>query len=194
MALFKISKGLKANLPATKTVGHCWYTIDDSMFYIDYEDENGVVQRKALNAKNTEMISGASLATILNASDVEIPTSKAVLDAINENKKEMYGIDVNKNGNVELIFGVKPLINFTIEDRYGGTSFAFETLNCQAEEGMTWENWLNSKYNNIPSSDQVNSWPDAGVVINGYNIYNSDLFTVNPSDVIINNSEYYVTA
>ena len=109
-------------------------------------------------------------------------------------EKVMYGVDANKDGNVELIFGAKPLINFTIEDRYGGTSFAFETLNCQAEEGMTWENWLNSKYNNIPSSDQVNSWPDAGVVINGYNIYNSDLFTVNPSDVIINNSEYYVTA
>lgn len=117
-----------------------------------------------------------------------------VWGAVNEAPKSCYGVDANKTGNVELIFGVKPLITFTIEDRYGGVSFAYETLQCQAEENMTWEQWVNSKYNNIPSSDQVNIWPDAGVVINGYNIYNSDWFTVNPSDVIINNSEYYVTA
>ena len=82
MALFKISKGLKENLPAEKTAGFCWYTINDSLFYIDYEDENGVVQRQALNAKDTETLTGASLSTILNASDIEIPTSAAVLNAI----------------------------------------------------------------------------------------------------------------
>lgn len=82
MALFKIAKGLKANLPSTKTAGHCWYTTDDSLFYIDYEDENGVVQRKALNSQDAETICGASLATILNSSNVEIPTSKAVLNAL----------------------------------------------------------------------------------------------------------------
>lgn len=82
MALFKISKGLKANLPSTKKVGNCWYTTDDSLFYIDYEDENGVVQRKALNAKDAETITGASLATILNSTDLEIPTSKTVLNAL----------------------------------------------------------------------------------------------------------------
>lgn len=82
MALFKVSKGIKANLPSTKTEGYCWYTTDDSLFYIDYKDENGTLQRKALNAKDAETITGASLSTILNSSDVEIPTSKAVLDAL----------------------------------------------------------------------------------------------------------------
>ena len=82
MALFKISKGLKANLPSAKVVGNCWYTTDDSLFYIDYEDENGVIQRKALNAKDAETLAGASLATILSSSNVEIPTSQAVLNAI----------------------------------------------------------------------------------------------------------------
>ena len=82
MALFKISKGLKEHLPAEKTAGFCWYTINDSLFYIDYEDENGVVQRQALNAKDAETLTGASLSTILNASDIEIPTSAAVLNAI----------------------------------------------------------------------------------------------------------------
>ena len=80
MALFKISKGLKANLPSVKNAGHCWYTIDDSKLYIDYEDENGELQRKALNAKDAETLMGASLATVLNSSEVEIPTSKAILD------------------------------------------------------------------------------------------------------------------
>ena len=84
MALFKISKGSKANLPTTLTEGFCWYTYDDSKFYIDYKDENGILVRKALNAKDAETLMGASLATVLSSSDVEIPTSKAVLDAIND--------------------------------------------------------------------------------------------------------------
>lgn len=82
MALFKISKGLKANLPSTKTEGYCYYTTDDSLFYIDYKDASGNLQRKALNAQDAETLTGASLATILNSSDIEIPTSKAVLTAL----------------------------------------------------------------------------------------------------------------
>ena len=83
MALFKISRGLKANLPSTLTEGYCWYTYNDSKFYIDYKDENGTLVRKALNAQDAETLTGASLSTILNSSDIEIPTSKAVLDALN---------------------------------------------------------------------------------------------------------------
>lgn len=92
MALFKVSKGIKANLPSTKTEGYCWYTTDDSLFYIDYKDENGTLQRKALNAKDTETLTGASLSTILNSSDVEIPTSKAVLDALEKYIDDMFGM------------------------------------------------------------------------------------------------------
>ena len=98
MALFKISKGLKANLPSAKIEGYCWYTTDDSLFYIDYKDENGTLQRKALNAKDAETLTGASLSTILNSSDVEIPTSKAVLNALNEKlDKADAGSDWNQN-------------------------------------------------------------------------------------------------
>lgn len=82
MALFKVSKGLKSNLPTTKTEGYCWYTTDDSLFYIDYKDESGVLQRQALNAKDAETLTGATLSKILNSSDIEIPTSKAVFEAI----------------------------------------------------------------------------------------------------------------
>ena len=82
MALFKISKGLQANLPSTLTEGYCWYTYNDSKFYIDFKDENGVLTRKALNAQEAEKLTGYDIATILNASDIEIPTSKAVLNAL----------------------------------------------------------------------------------------------------------------
>lgn len=89
MALFKIFKGLAENLPSTKTAGYCWYTFDDSKFYIDYEDENGTLQRKALNAKDAETIMGASLADVLNNDSLEIPTSQAVYSAI-ESATEVY--------------------------------------------------------------------------------------------------------
>lgn len=46
---------------------------------------DGVTKVGALefaNSKDAETLTGASLSTILNSSDVEIPTSKAVLDAL----------------------------------------------------------------------------------------------------------------
>ena len=82
MALFKVSKGLNTNLPKELTEGYCWYTYDDSKFYIDFKDENGELTRKALNADEASRLTGHDIATILNSSDVEIPTSKAVMDAI----------------------------------------------------------------------------------------------------------------
>lgn len=56
MALFKVSKGSKSNLPTTLTEGYCWYTYDDSKFYIDHKDENGTLVRKALNAQDAETL------------------------------------------------------------------------------------------------------------------------------------------
>ena len=107
MALFKISKGLKANLPSAKTAGYCWYTIDDSLFYIDYEDENGVVQRKALNAKDAETLSGASLSKILAANELEIPTSKAVFDALSGKADKVHGHEISDITNLQSILDGK---------------------------------------------------------------------------------------
>lgn len=94
MALFKISKGLSTSLPEALTEGYCWYTYNDSKFYIDFKDENGVLSRKALNAKEAERLTGYDITTILNSSDVEIPTSKAVLDALEEVKVDASTKDV----------------------------------------------------------------------------------------------------
>ena len=89
-------------MPSAKTAGYCWYTVDDSLFYIDYEDANGVVQRKALNAKDAEKLAGASLATILNASDIEIPTSKAVFDAIEASQIIYVGPNMPTDTNIKV--------------------------------------------------------------------------------------------
>lgn len=61
MALFKISKGSKSNLPSNLTEGFCWYTYDDSKFYIDHKDANGTLVRKALNAQDADTLMGMSL-------------------------------------------------------------------------------------------------------------------------------------
>ena len=48
MALFKIKKGVKANLPKTYVEGCCYLTVDDGKVYIDTNNEaNG---RICLNA------------------------------------------------------------------------------------------------------------------------------------------------
>lgn len=94
MALFKVSKGLNTNLPETLTEGYCWYTYNDSKFYIDFKDENGVLSRKALNAQEAEKLTGYDIATILNSSEVEIPTSQAVLNAIDNLAADDFGIYV----------------------------------------------------------------------------------------------------
>ena len=82
MALFKSLRGKRENLPSTKIDGYAYFCTDDGTFWIGYKDENNVVQRKQINAKDAETLMGASISTILNSSDVEIPTSKAVLDAL----------------------------------------------------------------------------------------------------------------
>ena len=45
-----------------------------------------------VNSKDAETLTGASLSTILNSSDVEIPTSKAVLDALEKYIDDMFGM------------------------------------------------------------------------------------------------------
>lgn len=102
MALFKIFKGLAENLPSTKTAGYCWYTFDDSKFYIDYEDENGTLQRKALNSQDAETIMGASLADVLSNNSSEIPTSSAVVSAIEAATEVYVGPDMPTDPNIKV--------------------------------------------------------------------------------------------
>lgn len=77
--LFKILHGDASRISTDITPyheGYCYVTHNGD-FYVDMNDK-----RVKLNAKDAETLMGASLAAILNSSDVEVPTSKAVLDAI----------------------------------------------------------------------------------------------------------------
>jgi hypothetical protein len=42
LALFKISKGLNANLPSARRDGYAYFTTDDGKFWIDFQSANGV--------------------------------------------------------------------------------------------------------------------------------------------------------
>ena len=55
MALFKIKKGLKANLPKTYNEGYCYFTTDDGKMYIDTTDASS--GRVCLNAAHADTAS-----------------------------------------------------------------------------------------------------------------------------------------
>ena len=82
MALFKTLRGKRENLPEQKTDGYAYFYIDDGTFWIDYLD-NDTVKRKQINAKEAEELTGMSISNALSSSTTEIPTSKAVSDALN---------------------------------------------------------------------------------------------------------------
>ena len=90
MSLFKSLRGKRENLPEVKTDGYAYFCVDDGTFFIDYTDEYGVLQRKQLNAKDAETLMGASLSRVLDSNDMQIPTSKTVVDALNLKSDKAY--------------------------------------------------------------------------------------------------------
>jgi hypothetical protein len=85
--LFKILHGDESNISLDVTPFHeGWaYVTHSGYFYVDLNigtTESPNNQRLKLNANQAEKLIGYDITTILNSSDVEIPTSKAVLDAI----------------------------------------------------------------------------------------------------------------
>lgn len=103
--LFKILHGDVSRISTDITPyheGYCYVT-HDGHFYVDMNNE-----RVKLNAKDAETLTGASLATILNSSDIEIPTSKAVLTELGKKatKEELLGVkdelQTNINGKAQV--------------------------------------------------------------------------------------------
>jgi hypothetical protein len=85
--LFKILHGDESNISLDVTPFHeGWaYVTHSGFFYVDLNVGTAASpnnQRLKLNAKEAEKLVGYDIATILNSSDVEIPTSKAVLTAL----------------------------------------------------------------------------------------------------------------
>lgn len=71
MALFKILRGKsKSALDAkTKTDGYCYFVTDNKKFYIDYEDDDGNLQREPLNAENADTIQGIALEDVATVNE-----------------------------------------------------------------------------------------------------------------------------
>lgn len=83
MALFKPYMGNRTSLDAVeKHAGHVYLCVDDGSFHLDYVDSDGNLQRKQINADEANKLVGYDIATVLNSSNAEIPTSKAVLGAL----------------------------------------------------------------------------------------------------------------
>ena len=99
MALFKTLRGKRENLPEKKTDGYAYFCIDDGTFWIDYKDDNNIVQRKQINAKEAEELTGMSISNALSSSTAEIPTSKAVSDALS-NYATNTSVDTKLEGKV----------------------------------------------------------------------------------------------
>ena len=58
MAQFRILKGISTALPAVSanTEGTIFYTYDDSLFHLDYKNENNELVRKTLNAERAKKL------------------------------------------------------------------------------------------------------------------------------------------
>lgn len=97
--LFKILHGDASRISTNITPyheGYCYVTHNGD-FYVDMNDE-----RVKLNAKDAETIMGASLATILSNTDLEIPTSNAVLSAIEAAAEVYVGPDRPTDPNIKV--------------------------------------------------------------------------------------------
>jgi hypothetical protein len=104
MALWKPFRGSRASLDTLPLhSGYVYFCTDDGSLFFDYPDAEGNVYRKQINAKQAESLLGYSIATALNSVDTELPTSKAVSDAIEANKISVSSgnkyIGVEQTGN-----------------------------------------------------------------------------------------------
>ena len=96
MSLFKALRGNRTALAAVeKHNGYVYFCTDDGSLFFDYLDENNVLQRKQINAKEAEKFLGYDISNVLNASDVEIPTSKAIKTELD--KKVGISVDTDTN-------------------------------------------------------------------------------------------------
>ncbi len=138
--LFKILHGDPSKISLDVTPFHeGWaYVTHDGFFYVDLNI--GTVefpdnQRIKLNANQAESLMGYNIATILNSSEVEIPTSKAVFDAIEtkivqpdwnqtdetkadyiKNKPDIEAIVSNQVGGLKLYLNKNGIVTISTEE------------------------------------------------------------------------------
>lgn len=97
MSLFKPLLGNSANLPAKLTAGWAYFCTDTGEFFIDYADKEGSLHRKQINAEEAKRLVGYDISTAItdSSSDNEIPTAKAVHDAVSIHNESIIGLSVD---------------------------------------------------------------------------------------------------
>lgn len=103
MALFKPFMGNRASLDSVaKHAGYVYLCVDDGSFHLDFLDAEGNVQRRQINADEANKLVGYDISTSLNATDTQIPTSQAVLTAIEASKIIYVGPDEPTDPNIKV--------------------------------------------------------------------------------------------
>ena len=75
MALWKPFRGNRADLDSVeKHDGYVYFCIDDATLFFDYTDADGTLQRKQINAKDAETLTGMSLDEIKES--IVVPSAK----------------------------------------------------------------------------------------------------------------------
>ena len=96
MSTFKPLWGNSSDLDYKEKIdGSMYFCKDDASIYIDYVDDDGEIKRSQINAKNSNMLSNASLTTSLNPSDTEIPTSLTILNAMSSLSEKEHIHDIS---------------------------------------------------------------------------------------------------
>ena len=152
MALFKPFRGTRAALDTLeKHDGYAYFCTDDGSFHIDYADADGNLQRKQISAKEAEKLLGYDITTVLNSSDTEIPTAKAVLDAVADKA------DANHKHDVIYLnaLGALPASDAWTSVAYGNGIFVAIAKNSNnvaySNDGMSWT------LGQLPMSDEWTS-------------------------------------
>ena len=135
MALFKISKGQRANLPNTYTEGWCYLTTDDGKFYIDTAGTGGSTgARMSLNAHYTDGIRNGVVTggSVDNYKSVQVSGVDQLFDGL---------ILAIRNNNVVTEYTVYIKINNIVDLGYSSTDTGFRAVNIKYNEPLRdeWE-------------------------------------------------------
>lgn len=171
MALFKINKGLNANLPVPRHDGYAYFTTDDGKFWIDFEDNtDGILQddgtkvsRKALNAERADYV-GYSL-TLQFDGDSQPTYNGLVARTYNISPENIHALSIINGGtvagpitlnNVLTVNNDAYIDSATIGDLLvnGGTRFVGD-VNAGK---ITASQFVGPLQGNATSADKVNYW------------------------------------
>lgn len=140
MALFKICRGTKENLKNLQLhEGYCYFTTDEQKFYIDYLNSDNELQRLPLNSKASVKIAGRVFENELSEAIMNIPTTRALNDALQE---KVIGDLVD---DIDTFKKLRDLIKYFGDEDDGHELSNFEKLaDILLEEGF--EKNTNGKY------------------------------------------------